>query len=231
MLISILGGLGDGKTLIETFFALLDSRPIYSNYWINSPRYHDLKPEMLNRLSNCLVLLDEAWAYIDSRVSGSDHNRYFSYILTQSRKMGIDIVMTDQLEGMIDTRFRQLTDWEIHCSAENYGYDYWFIRRKKNRLFMPVHRILPLEIAEKIYPYYDTGQRINPIDDELILRVTQDKTEIMAKVDAVVLELLSKAPAKAYTKGVVSDICIRRGLTRSYVNLIHNAIRASVIPA
>ena len=85
MLIHFTGDVGSGKTLFCTQVALHDKRQIYSNYNIKLPNYHDLKPEMLSILTeSTLVIIDEAYTWLESRLSGRNINLYLTYILFQS---------------------------------------------------------------------------------------------------------------------------------------------------
>lgn len=123
-LTNVVSDVRQGKTLWTTIVAINEynhafrnrytPRPLFANYKINLPNWHPLKPETLfainkKRYPRSLVLLDEAYAWIESRGSGSSNlNKFMSYILFQSGKRGIDFMLTDQIEGTIDTRYRQL---------------------------------------------------------------------------------------------------------------------------
>ena len=89
--------------------------------------------------------------------------------------------------------------------------------------------MVPYDIAETLFPFYDTGQIISSIDDSLLLNITQDKSGIIEDIDKVVDELLSKAPARFYTKGVISDYCLRNNRPNTYVDIIYNALKARAI--
>ncbi len=227
MLISVEGDVGSGKTLIETYAAVLDSRPVYSNYRIAIDRYHELKPEMLLRLPyGALICLDEAYAWIESRLSGRASNRYFSYVVFQSRKKGLDIIMTNQLLDTVDVRFRKMVSVDIQCEAVDIGYEYVIQKMARRRVYKPKTWTMPHSIAEKLYPLYDSWEPIESLEDDLMLKVTKDKTDVMAEVDKHSGILTDKYPIKNITKGIVADYCLREEVSKSYVELVYNAVRA-----
>ena len=228
-LIQLLGDVGSGKTLLATAFALYEKRPVYANYKIKIPNYHEMRPEILAKLNiPSLAILDEAYAWIESRRSGKPINTFMSYILFQSRKREIDFILTDQLLGTIDVRFRQMTNYEIHCRhIVDIGFQYTFYKLSGFTTYQPTTYIMPYSVAEKIYPLYDSWELINPIDDEMIFNITQDKGEIIKEVDEVVNYLLNQASAKEYRKGDIADYCLRHGYPKTHVDLIYNAIKAT----
>lgn len=244
MLIHFTGDVGGGKTLFCTQIALHDKRPIYSNYKINLPNYHDLKPEMLSTLTeSTLVIIDEAYTWLESRLSGRNINLYLTYILFQSRKRNLDILITDQLVGTIDLRFRAMTNYEIQCNKiidselvtnENpegiLGFEYTIYKCERGIFKYKISKLLmPYDIAQTIFPFYDTKQIISSIDDSLLLNITQDKRSILEDVDDVVNKLLEKYPAKSITKGIVSDYCLRNNRPPTYIDIIYNALKAKTL--
>src|SRR4030042_4075128 len=125
MLISIEGDVGSGKTLLSTFMAIDDPRPVYANYKINIPNFKPLKPEMLWELNKpTLIILDEAYTWLENRTSGKPINRYMSYILFQSRKRGLDFILTDQIVGTIDPRYRWMINFDIQSEVHEHGFLY-----------------------------------------------------------------------------------------------------------
>ena len=126
--ILILGGLGSGKTLFMTILAKMIAKPIFSNYAL---KFSDIavKPLEIEKLfhseyQNCCVLMDEAYIYLESRISGSEMNRCLSYVLFQSRKRGVILILTAQLSSSVDVRFRELVDIVIHCEKMGDCYRY-----------------------------------------------------------------------------------------------------------
>lgn len=224
-LISIIGDVGSGKTLFATYLATKDERPIYSNYKLKLKNYHDLKPEMLVSMNKpSLVIIDEAYTWLESRTSGKDINRYLSYILFQSRKRGMDIILTDQLIGTIDVRFRLLTNYEIFAENDGDNFIYRIYKKSAFNSFKPLRVIMPYEVAEKLFSVYDSWELINPIDDNLIFNVAEDKSSSIKEVDRIVSVLLKKFEPEEISKGIVSNHCIRHNYPNKYIDLIYNSI-------
>jgi len=121
MLAGIAGNPGTGKTLLLTKIAIDSAskkRPVYANYRINhkfcskidAGRFMDLNESM-----NALCCLDELYVWFDSRASGTRLNKQMSKVFLQSRKRGLDVVYTVQLDSSIDKRLRELCDFKIYA--------------------------------------------------------------------------------------------------------------------
>lgn len=227
-LILVLGDVGSGKTLFTTYLASREKRPIYSNYKLKIPCYHPLFPETLNKLNKpALILGDEIYRWIESRTSGKHLNRYMSYILFQSRKKGLDFAVTAQLESTIDIRFRQMANYEVHCQQlVDVGFGYRVFKMSAFKRYEPIDLIMPYEYAEKLFPLYDSWEE-QPIEDELIFNITQDKKEIIKDIDKVGNYLLTQYDATAITKGIVADYCLRNGYPKNYVEPVYNSLKAT----
>ena len=230
MLANFVGDVGSGKTLFTTGLAMTDKRLVLANYKIKIPNWKLLKPEMLFSLDQpALVILDEAYAWLESRRSGTPMPIYMSYILFQSRKRFIDILMTDQIEGTIETRYRQMLNWRIECNEEKgLGFSYYFFKRARGGFIGPFRQFLPLENAVRIFPYYDTLEIIDPMDKELIYKISEDKQETVDIVDDIVEEILKKFPLNAVKKAVVADYCLRNKHPHYLVELVFNRIKTKI---
>lgn len=162
MLIVILGNYGSGKTLLLTYLSLKSKRDIYSNFKLNIKKYNSLDIlDLLNLPNNIDVYLDEAYTWLESRLSGKAINRYLSYILLQSRKRTIDIYCTAQLFSTIDVRFRNKSDILVKCRKCKDGFHYRFFNLNtfKNKYF-----VLLFDKAKKYYKYYDTYEIVEPFE-------------------------------------------------------------------
>jgi hypothetical protein len=169
----IIGGLGAGKTLLSTIFACTTQWPvIYSNYTIDSAKYQqfDLNQFLEGKYDQCLVLLDEAYVYLDARVSGRLLNRVLSYVLFQSRKMSMEIVVTTQLYSSLDNRFRHLADYVVKANRRTQGYLYEILHNESGvvKTFF-LHELR----AKAFYPRFDTMERVKPVESmNAVKRIT-----------------------------------------------------------
>lgn len=160
----IIGGLGAGKTLFSTILACNVSQPVYSNYKIDAPNYHpfDLNQFLNGNYDNCLLLLDEAYVYLDSRLPGRLLNRVLSYVLFQSRKMGMEIIVTTQLYSTLDVRFRELADYVTKARRTGKGFQY---RIKNVETGIVKSFFLHEHYAGQFYNRFDTMERVEPVED------------------------------------------------------------------
>lgn len=215
--------------------ALNSGREIYSNYEVFDQRYHELTPEILidPQIHGAAILLDEAYAWLESRTSGKDINRYMSYILFQGRKSDNDFYMTEQLLSTIDLRYRDMIDYEIRCKAvPNYRHPQAFQYRIIDVLERVEYKlVLPIEEARRYFPLYNTYQRVSPIDAELMVKVSKSKTSIIETVDEIVDDILNSGSQTRITKAIVSDYCLRHNHPKSYVEMAYNALRSRMAKA
>jgi len=229
MLIMVHGDVGSGKTLFSTGFAMQDTRPLYANYRIHRKGWHDLKPSMLVTLDKpSLVIMDEAYTWLESRTSSSHLNRYLSYILFQSRKRQMDIILTAQLQRTVDVRFRLMANYEVYCESTDIGFLYEITKISSRAVYRPMRMFLSFNEAESIYPKYETYEKI-PINTDLVFNISDDKTDVLVEVDEIVDKMLLIAPAKKWNRGIVTDYCLRNNIRRPLVELIFNAIKARSI--
>jgi len=162
MLIVILGNYGSGKTLLLTYLATKTKRNIFSNFGLKIKNYNSLDVlDLLNLPNNIDVFLDEAYTWLESRLSGKAINRYLSYILLQSRKRTLDIYCTAQLFSTIDIRFRHKSDIIIECHKYKDGFHYKFFNKNT---FKRKYLILPFSESIKYYKYYDTYEIVEPYE-------------------------------------------------------------------
>ena len=212
-----------------------DRKFLYSNYEIKDERYRELLPEVLmdKTLRDAIILLDEVYAWLESRTSGRDINRYMSYILFQARKKDIDFYMTEQLLSTVDLRYRDMIDFEVRCKAiPNYKHPVGFRYRITDILERKAYPMyLSIEAASQYFHLYDSYQPISPIDDEMMVKISKNKTSIIEEVDSIVNTLLNEGFAKKITKAVIADYCLRNGYPKSYVDMAYNAFKGKMARA
>ncbi len=165
------GLLGGGKTLLMTIFGKathLEGKKVYSNY---KTSFGELVSPMdlvdrNEQLKNCSLCLDELYAWIDSRTSGTTGNRLITYFGLQTRKLDVNLFYTAQLIGSVDLRLRYITDIVVLCERRKKGFSYTFFYG-----YQPIKKVfMPEEKAGNFYNDYDTSEVILPLelDTELV---------------------------------------------------------------
>jgi len=225
MLVVIVGDLGSGKTLLATLIAAHDDRPVYANYAmrLDNDRYHQLEPQMLEKLNTpSLIVLDEAYLYLESRLSGRDLNLYMDYILLQSRKRKMDFVLTTQMVSALDKRFRNLADVLIIAERTKEGFAYHLIFPGKggNKTFT-----MTWSTAQKYFPLYDTYEVISPIDDSMRFNIIPNKADLIPELDKIIEDMLTEHDEKHWTKGMVEDYTLEHMLPFAYSRMLYNRIK------
>ena len=231
-LVNVTGSVGSGKTLFITAAMLMNKdKPIYANYKIKSDQYQELLPETLldAEMTGSSVGIDEAYIWLESRLSGKPMNLYLSYILFQSRKRNMDLYLTDQILSTIDLRFRELTDYEVKCkSVPNAKNPKGFFYKIIDRTGFKPHAFtmyLPIEKAAMYFDSYNSWELINPIDDELIAKISKSKKNIVKQIDEIVHNIRGEFPnLKKFPKGIVADYCLNNDLPKSFVDMIYNSL-------
>lgn len=119
MIVAYLGGKGRGKTLTMTKDAydyyLMGYRVMTNMDNINFPA-QIITNEQIKQINkdsnivNCVLMIDEAQVFFDSRMSQTSGNKNFSYFIQQSRKRNIHIFYTAQFVNDVEKRLREQTD-------------------------------------------------------------------------------------------------------------------------
>ena len=111
---------GCGKTLFLTYKVIeymnkYKDKKVFANYTIKNDNvnYFDFLDFIENSedYKNSIIAIDEISQYIDSRVSNSKTNRFFTKIINQSRKYNSIILYTAQHEMEYDKRLREKTNY------------------------------------------------------------------------------------------------------------------------
>jgi hypothetical protein len=204
MLIDISGPLGTGKTLFMTWLASkVKDRPIYANYHLKMPNYRELKMADLLGFKNeqAIICIDEAYVLLESRNSMDIMNQYVSYILFQSRKRGLDFIVTAQLNSTLDLRYKELTDVFISAAKSKIGFQYAIKYAGRAKLFT-----LPFKQAEKIYPLYDTTELVIPQRmHEMVDEIENIDPEVLDRKVTVAVKKIELLDALEGLKRVTHD--------------------------
>lgn len=209
MLTIICGTMGSGKTLLSTILAYHSKYDcIVSNYHIKFEHKtvleFDIKKFINAEYENCCLLLDEAYSYLESRISGSDLNRLISYILFQSRKKNIDMYLTAQLISTLDLRFRNLCDFYI-VATKNMNYFEYNILNVYSNQSKTIY--INKSKCNNFFQLYDTNEIILPN-----LKGIQDKiltgNQKMQKANEIATEIIEKYDETRITFDLVQSYCI-----------------------
>lgn len=190
VLVGVIGNPRTGKTLVTTvMIKRLVDRAISMGAKINIDRFYyanyhfldylkplinylyepaDMMQIRLPELYSGVVDLDELYVWLESRGSGaSSINKILSHIAFQSGKSGFDILWSAQLSSSVDKRVRLLTDYFIVAlTPTEYSFRYAYVSSNRIKRFK-LSRIK----ATEYYPYYDTREKIVPLEVEQELRI------------------------------------------------------------
>lgn len=233
MITGVFGGVGDGKTILNTVMTLdiahtRDDYEIYANYTIHNPKVKRITPlEMLDinpEENRALINLDEAYAWLESRMSLSSLNKIMSWIVFQHRKRNMDILYTAQLTSSVDIRLRGLTDIAYVCERVISGFKYKYYWQRGLR----IHRrrqFLPLEKAKKYFPLYDTREIIEPAWIEKIKRdletENQQPIDLEKEIEETATQIRGLLPkGLRITRSAIDYFLLKIGKPLKYADLI-----------
>ena len=221
MLISILGNWGSGKTLFLAYLSKKLKRQIYSNFKLKVDNYKSLRViDLLNLPNNVEVFIDEAYTWLESRVSSKALNRYLSYILLQSRKRTINIYITAQLFSTVDIRFREQSSIIIFCKKIDDGFQYKIFNMDNNCVNCV---LLPFDKAKDYYKYYDTYEIVEPFDKaKLEFQLLQSYPELLFETSKkIALKIRDKIKDNKYTHQNVKIALISNGFDKCFEPFVY----------
>lgn len=223
LLIFVNGPLGSGKTLLMTYFAYKyrNSVDIYSNYHLDLENANDIGPHDVSQIREGLLLIDEAYTWIDSRESQDDLNKFMSKMLFQSRKRNMDMVISAQLTHSVDLRFRDLSDIIISAegkrtkegsnNVERYAFKYLVDNGRDVRTMFIVDKL-----CEKVlYDIYDTKEF--PDQQENVSEYETEKTDDLIEKGLDIIkdefgEDAAELIGKDLSKGVIKTTLLDNGV-------------------
>lgn len=128
------------------------------------------------------VALDEIQGWLDSRVSQSKTNRYGTYFLFQSAKLGYDLIYTAQSNMRADVDFRYLTDLRLLAQKdeENNRFIYKVLDPRFPDRNVPTSKglIITFEQASNWWHLYNTFEAVQPVGlEEMFIDMEKNDPE------------------------------------------------------
>lgn len=145
---------GSGKSLHMAeiiYFRCRSDKPVLTNFEVNldsfkrKPKHYgyidnmDLSPKLLQdfasmywtkiakkpvREGELKLFIDECQVLFDARTWNDKNRKEWVRFFSQHRKMGFDVYLVAQFDGMIDKQIRALVEYEVkHRKVNNFG---WF---------------------------------------------------------------------------------------------------------
>lgn len=183
-------------------------RKVISNFWLNyEHEKFDIDKYKRSEYANCLILIDEGYVYLESRTSTSKQNRLSSYTLFQSRKNDIDVIISVQLVGTIDIRYRQLIDVLISAKRTSIGFEYTYYNVITEQYSV---KLLTFEHAKKYYQYYNTYEIIR--DDKMIedIQTQDEKNKILHQYAQMIIN--NHTSKRKINLREVKNFCFKNGI-------------------
>lgn len=175
MIVGINGRLRQGKGVLMTLLALAVADAggyVLSNYSLKSSNAEKIEFYDLVKLlqkgrqePQKLICLDEIYGWLESRVSSSKVNRFASYFLFQSAKLGYDLIYTAQLNMSVDNRLRELSDIRLFAEKLEDRFRYHVLDSTETDEDVPSGRTFDLsfDLARLFWDRYDTFEAVAPV--------------------------------------------------------------------
>lgn len=133
-----------------------------------------------------LIAIDELQGWIDSRVSSSKSNRYATYVLFQSAKLGYDIVYTTQVNMRADIDYRTLADIRLKAEKDtaNRQFVYTVMDPDVQDKEVPTGQelVIPYSVASVWWDRYDTYEAVRPVGLAEILQELKRSRDLADRV-------------------------------------------------
>lgn len=209
MLGSVTGFLGSGKSLFLTLLGVQDSnRTVYTNFSLDLDKAEEVTIEDLENIKKGLLLIDEGYMWLDSRLSSSEMNRYLSRFIFKSRKRQLDIFISSQLHRALDLRFRHLEDIRVHALGSDQDERFFTYVIEGWGSYKEVK--FPMKKAKLLFPLFDTME----YPDEKASKFAPEQYN--ERVDELAGEIGEElGGSKKLSKGIVKDFLREKGITNS----------------
>lgn len=162
MIEGYVGRPGSGKTytITKRVMKIAKTRPVFSNFEIDVPNVTVFEPKDLMRLPSGVIVLDEAHLYFPARGALKLPMSWLT-MLSQTRKMGWDLIWSTQHERRIDAVVRDVTNLMWWCKTYGLGEKPWlftarayepeYFRKPKMAMLRSMHRF-----DQRVADAYDT---------------------------------------------------------------------------
>lgn len=252
MIIGINGKLRQGKGILATMLGLAvadEGGQVLSNYWADSDNwktidFYDLCLLMQKgrQEPQKLIIIDELPGWLDSRVSMTKANRFGTYFLFQSAKLGYNLIYTAQLNMRTELAFRELCDLRVMAEKdeEKKCFKYSILDQAETDADVPTGRSfsIPFELASSFWNRYDTYEAVAPVgmselfqemekfDPVRKLKTVQAQAEVLrlkqglgpaAKLNEVKYALLCEHLPTTFASDV--HVALQRSLTYTPVSI------------
>lgn len=228
-LTGVYGKGGSGKTTIVTYFLAKYLKNIkkYTNFNLHLPNTEKIDSIKLFDIPETdkpqIVIWDEAYTEMDNREFMEVRNRINSYLLFQARKNNMSIISISQL-NILDLRWRNLEEHTILCNDrqiydknfEYYKGDFNFLISSLGKF--PSYFTLKYNIAKKIFPYFDTKEKILPKNFEELKKqvLLQNPKELLKYVNETAKKINESGFVKKVTHDNVKLAMLKIGLIKDF---------------
>lgn len=216
----ITGHLGMGKSLLAVIIAktACDSGTrVICNFSTTFAEQYEYKTFLRGGYHDCMIIIDEVYQYVDSRSSMSDINQFFSYILFQSRKLRIELIIIAQEINTVDIRYRLLLDNIITCYKTTKGF--YFIREKADKSKTGTV-FLPFEKAEPFFSMYNTNEVIFEHDLQY-----KDPDQLLEESKDIAVMLVNSHQNQKISKSLVNIHVLEHKLDKKQASMIYDYCR------
>lgn len=221
MIGDINGDVGSGKSLLMVLFAKLQEgkTPIFANFHLNLKGATLIDVNDLEGINSGLLLIDEAYSWLESRTSTSRLNQYMARIIFQSRKRRLNMFAAEQMRSSIDLRFRDMSSLTILAlGKKTVDSDFEYVYQKNYQLGR--FRI-PISLAKKLYPLYDTYEFPMTPPSEF----EPNRLNKTVKKTVTALKKKYKKNVTKLTKGMIKDYLMEK---KTFERGLHESIYARI---
>lgn len=233
----VLGYRGSGKNTWLTRQALKTSfKIVKSNFhFFNFKKFSFLKSyELFELPENSMIIIDEAYKWLDCRLSQRRVNIYLSQILQESRKPNQDWYISTQYDSYIDFRFRDDAELIIECENIHLGWypngmeknDYIFNYKWQNKRYKNKKVKLSCENAEYYYQFFDTTERVEDFGiAKFKLSILQNTPKLLYKEVKRATNYINEYVPPTFTKAELTMCLLEHDYDKDYANYVYPELK------